>query len=226
MTIAERIQIIKACIHQAEQAGNREPGAVKLLAVSKSHPTAAIAEAYTAGIRDFGENYLQEAQLKIKQLAHLPISWHFIGPIQSNKVKGIASQFSWVHSLCRYEIAEALNNLRPPHLPPLNICLQVNFDDEKKSGIKPEMAHTLAAQVFNLPRLTLRGLMMIPKPLQTHEQQYASFMRLTHLRHELNEQLHVQLDTLSMGMSDDLCAAIEAGSTLVRIGRAIFGERR
>ena len=225
-TITERIAHLNDTIHQLECAYNRPSGAVQLLAVSKRQPAPSIQEAFNAGQRDFGENYLQEAQAKIKLLNHLPLIWHFIGPIQSNKTKHIANDFSWVHSVCRYKIALQLNDARADELPRLNICLQVNLDgEETKSGITPELITDLVIAVSQVPRLQLRGLMVIPKPQETEQQQYLSFLRLTQMLHSLNQQLNLSMDTLSMGMSDDLQAAIRAGSTMVRIGRAIFGER-
>jgi len=225
-TIAHRLQDIKTAILQAELASNRPAGDVQLLAVSKKQPIAAIEQAYSAGQRAFGESYVQEALLKIKSLAALPIHWHFIGPIQSNKTNVIAEHFAWVHSVCRQKIAQQLHDARPNHLPALNICLQVNLDDEpSKSGLAVELIAELARYVLQLPRLHLRGLMIIPKLQDDPQQQYLAFLRLTHLLHALNQQLNINMDTLSMGMSDDMQAAIRAGSTIVRIGTAIFGVR-
>ncbi len=224
--ITDNILHIKQAIHQAEAASHRPEGAVKLLAVSKGHSSSKIEEAYAAGIRDFGENYLQEALAKIQTLKSLSVCWHFIGPIQSNKTNEIAHHFSWVHSISRQKIAQLLNDTRPASLPPLNVCLQVNFDDEKsKSGIAPDHVAELAAYVTQLPHLRLRGLMLIPKPETNEQLQYPSFLRLTHLLDTLNRQLNIAMDTLSMGMSNDMQAAIRAGSTIVRIGTAIFGKR-
>ena len=226
MNITERIIEIKHRIHQAEIACHRRPGDVQLLAVSKGHPSQEIEQAYSAGLTHFGESYLQEALTKIRALAPRPICWHFIGPIQSNKTHAIASNFSWVHSVCRPKIALQLNDARPATMPRLNTCLQINFDDEEtKAGIKPGHAAELATYILQLPRLHLRGLMTIPKPQTDEQQQYLSFLRLTQLLHTLNQQLNLSMDTLSMGMSNDLQAAIRAGSTMVRIGTAIFGDR-
>lgn len=213
-------------IHAAETTSHRAKGSVKLLAVSKGQSCQKIEQAYAAGLRDFGENYLQEAIAKIETLHALPLCWHFIGPIQSNKAKSIAQHFSWVHSVSSANVAQRLNEARPLSLPPLNICLQVNFDEEQsKSGLHPNKVQEVAAHIQTLPRLHLRGLMLIPKP-QTNEQlQYRSFLRLTELLNTLNQQLNLSLDTLSMGMSNDLQAAIYAGSTIVRIGTALFGKR-
>lgn len=213
-------------IHQAEIAAHRPEGDVKLLAVSKGHPCSKIQEAHSAGLHDFGESYLQEALAKIQILNTLPLCWHFIGPIQSNKAHSIAHYFSWVHSVSRQKIAQQLNEARPISMPPLNICLQVNFDDEKtKSGVAPEEAASLASYILELPRLRLRGLMLIPKPETDEQSQYLSFLRLSQLLDMLNQQLNIAMDTLSMGMSNDMQAAIRAGSTIVRIGTAIFGSR-
>ncbi len=227
ISIAERLQRVRERIHQAEATCGRHQGAVRLLAVSKGQPASAVEEAFNAGQHNFGENYLQEAQDKIRALSALPLCWHFIGQIQSNKTKTIASEFSWVHSVYRQKIAQQLNDARPQSLPRLNICLQINFDDEaNKAGIGPDLVTDLAASILQLPRLHLRGLMVIPKPLADEHDQYQSFLRVTHLLDSINQQLNLQLDTLSMGMSDDIQAAISAGSTIVRVGRAIFGARQ
>ena len=227
MDITERINHIEQLIDQLELACHRPPGAVKLIAVSKGHSSGAIEQAFAAGLRDFAESYFQEAQIKIQALASQPLCWHFIGPIQSNKTKGIARSFSWVHSISRASIAKQLNDARPISMPPLNVCLQVNIDNEEtKAGISPENVIELARDVLELPQLHLHGLMAIPKQQSDEQQQYLSFLRLTQLLHTLNQQLNINLDTLSMGMSDDLKAAIRAGSTMVRIGTGIFGERQ
>ncbi|WP_133126772.1 YggS family pyridoxal phosphate-dependent enzyme [Legionella nagasakiensis] len=226
MTIAERILHVTHQIHQAEAECARPPGTVKLLAVSKGQPTDAIEQAFIAGVRDFGENYLQEAQVKINRLEKLPITWHFIGPIQSNKCQNIARHFSWVHSISRLSIAQQLNDARPDTLPALNACIQINMDDEKKAGISSEQATELASAILLLPRLHLRGLMLIPKRSDDEQQLYLMFQKLTTLLHSLNEQLPINMDTLSMGMSQDFQIAIRAGSTMVRIGQTIFGERQ
>ena len=226
MNINERINNIKQRIQQTEISCHRQPGEVNLLAVSKGHSSREIEQAFAAGICDFGESYLQEALTKIQALAALPLCWHFIGPVQSNKTHTIANHFSWVHSVSRLKIALKLNDARPPSLAPLNVCLQINFDDEKtKAGISPCDATELATSILQLPRLHLRGLMAIPKQQANEQQQYLSFLRLTQLLQTLNQELAITMDTLSMGMSNDLKAAIRAGSTMVRIGTAIFGER-
>ncbi|AHE66425.1 YggS family pyridoxal phosphate-dependent enzyme [Legionella oakridgensis] len=226
MTIAERILHVIHQIHQAEAEYGRPPGTVALIAVSKGQSKEAIEQAFAAGVHQFGENYLQEAEPKINILAKLPITWHFIGPIQSNKCRPIAHYFSWVHSVCRASIAQRLNDARPQSLPALNVCIQINDDDEKKAGIHPEQAAELASAILLLPRLHLRGLMLIPKQGHDELQLYLSFQKLTALLHSLNKQLHIHMDTLSMGMSGDFQVAIRAGSTMVRIGQTIFGERR
>lgn len=227
MTITERIHHIRQLIHQSEIASGYQQGQVCLLAVSKGHSSHDIEQAFAAGLTDFGESYLQEALPKIQILAALPLCWHFIGPIQSNKTQGIARHFSWVHSVSRLKIAQQLNDARPEPLPPLNICLQVNLDHEDtKSGVTPEEIADLAIFASTLPRLCLRGLMLIPKQQNDEEQQFLSFLRLTHLLNQLNHELKLSMDTLSMGMSHDFQAAIRAGSTIVRIGTAIFGERK
>lgn len=227
MTIIQNIDHIKQLISDSAQRYQRQAGDIRLLAVSKGQPASAIRSAFQAGLRDFGENYWQEMQDKQSQLQDLPITWHFIGPIQSNKAADIACHAHWVHSLDREKIARLLSGRRSDSLPPLNICLQVNLDNEaSKSGIKPQELPGLAECIRQLPNLALRGLMAIPEPHHDEEHQYRSLMRLSTLRDALNQQLHLTMDTLSMGMSDDLEPAIRAGSTLVRIGRAIFGERQ
>jgi pyridoxal phosphate enzyme (YggS family) len=227
MTIADQLQQIQRLITKTAKSCQRSPADIQLLAVSKGQPASAIREAFAAGITNFGESYLQEAQAKIQTLADLPINWHFIGPIQSNKTQGIAQNFNWVHSVSREKIAQDLAKYRPSNLPPLNICLQVNLDDEEtKSGISPQGLAKLALDLSQLPSLQLRGLMAIPKPLANEEEQYESLERLPKLLNQLNTKLNLSMDTLSMGMSHDLVAAIRAGSTILRIGTAIFGERQ
>lgn len=224
-TIADRLQAMQDRIHAAEQSANRNTGSVKLLAVSKAHPASAIREAYQAGQRLFGENYLQEALQKQAELHALDIEWHFIGPIQSNKTQPIAQHFAWVHGVDRLKIAERLNAARPDDLPPLNICLQVNVSEESsKSGIATEELALLAAAVIKLPKLRLRGLMAIPAPTHDIELQHQQFRMVRKLYEGLLENGYA-LDTLSIGMSDDFAAAIDEGATIVRIGSAIFGAR-
>jgi len=221
-TIAENIAKVGARIRRAAEAVQRDSQGISLLAVSKTKPAAALREAYAAGQRDFGENYLQEALDKQRELADLPLTWHFIGPIQSNKTKPIAEHFAWVHSVDRLKIAERLSAQRPAGLPPLNICLQVNVSGEdSKSGCAAAELPALAAAVAALPNLRLRGLMAIPEPSDDPAVQRAAFARLR----TLGEELGLPLDTLSMGMSHDLEAAIAEGATWVRIGTALFGAR-
>ncbi|WP_375741061.1 YggS family pyridoxal phosphate-dependent enzyme [Pseudomonas boanensis] len=221
-TIAENIAKVRARIREAAQASGRDFASIGLLAVSKTKPADAIREAYASGVTDFGENYLQEALTKQVELADLPLSWHFIGPIQSNKTKLIAEHFHWVHSVDRLKIAERLSAQRPTGLPPLNVCLQVNVSGEaSKSGCAPEELPALAAAVGSLPNLQLRGLMAIPEPTDDIEAQHAAFAQLR----QLLQSLDPALDTLSMGMSHDLEAAIAEGATWVRIGTALFGAR-
>jgi pyridoxal phosphate enzyme (YggS family) len=217
--VTERIQLA------ASRVG-RNPQSVQLIAVSKTQPAAAIAEAYAWGQRHFGENYLQDALDKQLELASLAdIQWHFIGPIQSNKTRPIAEHFDWVHSVDRLKIALRLSEQRPVQLPDLNICIQVNIDDEAtKSGVSLQELPILAAAIATLPRLKLRGLMAIPAVTQDPKQQHLAFASL----HKALEQLQSQgykLDTLSMGMSGDMDAAIAEGATFVRIGTDIFGTR-
>jgi pyridoxal phosphate enzyme (YggS family) len=221
-TIEKNIAKVAARIREAAQAVDRDPATVGLLAVSKTQPAAAIREAAAGGIRDFGENYLQEALDKQAELSDLSLAWHFIGPIQSNKTKSIAEHFDWVHSVDRLKIAQRLSDQRPAELPPLNICLQVNVSGEaSKSGCAPEELLQLAQAVGAMPQLRLRGLMCIPAPSEDPAEQRAAFARLRALR----DELPLTLDTLSMGMSQDLEAAIAEGATWVRIGTALFGAR-
>jgi hypothetical protein len=209
-------------IREAAQASQRDCATVGLLAVSKTKPAAAIRQAFAAGVQDFGENYLQEALEKQLELGDLPLIWHFIGPIQSNKTKAIAEHFAWVHSVDRLKIAQRLSDQRPAHLPALNICLQVNVSGEaSKSGCNPDELPALAQAVTQLPNIRLRGLMTIPEPTDDVACQHAAFARLR----ELQDGLGLDLDTLSMGMSHDLEAAIAEGATWVRIGTALFGAR-
>ena len=221
-TIAKNIAKVRTRIREAAQACGRDPESVGLLAVSKTKPAAAVREAHACGQRDFGENYLQEALNKQAELGDLELTWHFIGPIQSNKTRPIAEHFAWVHSVDRLKIAQRLSEQRPTQLPPLNICLQVNVSGEaSKSGCAPEELAALAQAVSQLPNLRLRGLMTIPEPTSDLAQQHAACARLRQLRDDLN----LELDVLSMGMSDDLEAAIAEGATWVRIGTALFGAR-
>ncbi len=225
-TIADNISQVAARIRRAEQAAQRVADSVQLLAVSKTKPAAAVREAYAAGVRDFGENYLQEALGKQRELTDLPLCWHFIGPIQSNKTRDIAQNFAWVHSVDRLKIAQRLSEQRPAELPPLNICIQVNVSGEaSKSGCTPADLPALAAAISALPHLTLRGLMAIPEPTDDRAEQDAAFAAVRELNKSLQDSLNLPLDTLSMGMSHDLESAIAQGATWVRIGTALFGAR-
>lgn len=224
MAISHSLQAVKTRIAAACVAAGRPSDAVQLLVVSKTFPAAAVREAFDAGARAFGENYVQEGLAKIDSLQALRdrIEWHLIGPLQSNKTKPVAERFDWVHSVDRLKIAQRLSEQRPPELPPLNVCLQVNISAEaSKSGLLPDDVADLAHQVATLPRLALRGLMAVPEPgpgaLAQHQAMAALF-------DTLNAQ-GLALDTLSLGMSADLEDAIAAGSTLVRVGSAIFGAR-
>jgi PLP dependent protein len=226
--IAHNIKSLLSRIHSVARASGRNAGEVTLLAVSKTQTSAAIRLAYNAGQSCFGENYLQEALDKMASLSDLDIQWHFIGPIQSNKTRPIASHFQWVHTLDREKIARRLNDHRPDDLPPLNVCLQVNIDDEpSKSGISPVDLPDLAVQVASLPNLRLRGLMAIPQATGDIEKQRAAFFRLRQLLDNLRTLLPDvgELDTLSMGMTGDMDAAIAEGATIVRVGTGIFGAR-
>lgn len=224
-TIADRLQAVKARIHAAEHNAGRAADSVSLLAVSKAHPASSLREAYEAGQRLFGENYLQEALSKQQALGDLDIEWHFIGPIQSNKTQAIAQHFSWVHGVDRLKIAERLHAARPADAAPLNICLQVNISHElSKSGVMPEELETLAMAVQGFPHLKLRGLMAIPAPTSDIELQHKQFRMVRELYTRLTAQGYA-LDTLSMGMSEDYGPAIAEGATIVRIGSAIFGPR-
>jgi pyridoxal phosphate enzyme (YggS family) len=200
-------------------------GRISLLAVSKSQPAQSVREAYQAGQAKFGENYLQEALNKQIELKDLNIEWHFIGPIQSNKTQQIAQHFSWVHGVDRQKIAERLNDARPENLPPLQICLQVNISGEQsKSGVAPTNLLALAKALSALPKISLRGLMTIPEPSTDVTLQHDQFRKMRELLYELKEE-GFELDTLSMGMSNDYKIAIQEGATIIRIGSAIFGER-
>ncbi|MEO8401286.1 MAG: YggS family pyridoxal phosphate-dependent enzyme [Gammaproteobacteria bacterium] len=222
---SNNLRNIKNQIHEFEKRYHREPDSVLLLAASKTQSVEKIQQAICVGQTHFGENYLQEALEKITALATHHLTWHFIGPIQSNKTKKIAEHFSWVQTVADEKIAQRLNDQRPEHLPPLNICLQVNVSGEKtKSGIHPEQLLPLAKFCSSLPRLRLRGLMTLPEPKPSLEEQRVQLQKLHLLFNELNAG-GFKLDTLSMGMSDDLEAAIAEGSTLVRIGTALFGVR-
>jgi pyridoxal phosphate enzyme (YggS family) len=204
----------------------REVDSVRLIAVSKTQPAEAIRAVAALGQADFAENYVQEALAKLAALADLPLTWHFIGQLQANKTRAVAEHFHWVHTLDRERIAVRLNEQRSVHAPPLNVCIQVSLEDEPgKGGISRTDLAALARKVMELPRLRLRGLMCIPPPREGFEAQRQLFAELADCARELREQ-GMPLDTLSMGMSGDLEAAVAAGATCVRIGTAIFGERK
>ncbi|USX19951.1 YggS family pyridoxal phosphate-dependent enzyme [Oxalobacteraceae bacterium OTU3REALA1] len=225
--IPQNLQAITATIVAAAQESGRAPDTVQLLAVSKTFGPEAVLEAVQAGQRAFGENYLQEALDKIAVLSAQPepLEWHFIGPIQSNKTRPIAEHFDWVHTVEREKVAQRLSEQRPAGMAPLQICLQVNISGEaSKSGVAPEEVAALAHKVAALPNLTLRGLMAIPEPAVEFERQRAAFARLRTLYEQLRAD-GLALDTLSMGMSADMRAAIFEGATIVRVGSAIFGSR-
>jgi len=204
----------------------REPESVRLIAVAKTQPAAAIRALAELGQRDFGENYVQEALPKLAELADLPLTWHFIGQLQANKTRAVAENFHWVHTLDRERIAVRLSEQRGAHAPPLNICIQVRLADEPgKGGVSKTELAALARRVLELPRVRLRGLMCIPPPREGFEAQRQLFAELADCASQLRAQ-GMLLDTLSMGMSGDLEAAVAAGATCVRIGTAIFGERK
>ncbi len=222
---AERLHAVQTRIADAAAEAGRDPAAVRLLAVSKTFGDAAVRALADAGQRAFGENYVREALEKQAALRDLPLEWHFIGPIQSNKTRAIAGHFSWVHSVDRLKIAERLSAQRPAGLPPLQACIEVNVSGEaSKGGVAPAELPALAAAVAKLPGLQLRGLMAIPAPTPDVAAQRAAFRRVRELFDDLRARGYA-LDTLSMGMSADLEAAILEGATIVRIGTALFGER-
>ncbi|MBL8382664.1 MAG: YggS family pyridoxal phosphate-dependent enzyme [Burkholderiales bacterium] len=223
--IAKNLRETRELMDLACQRAGRRPESVRLLAVSKTFAADDVAAAHAAGQTAFGENYVQEGVAKVAALAALGLEWHFIGPIQSNKTRPIAEHFSWVHSIDRLKIAERLSAQRPAHLPDLQVCLQVNISGEtSKSGIESAAILRLAREVAALPRLRLRGLMTIPRPAATLAEQRAPFRELRLLLEAINAA-GIGCDTLSMGMSADLEAAILEGATIVRVGTAIFGAR-
>jgi pyridoxal phosphate enzyme (YggS family) len=224
-TIEKRLQAVKSRIARAAATAGRDLRDIVLVAVSKTFPPGAVRAAHAAGQGDFGESQAQEAGTKLDALADLELVWHFIGPVQSNKTRAVAERFAWVHSIDRLKIAERLSAQRPERLPPLQACIQVNVSREAtKSGVAPEEVLVLARAVAALPRLRLRGLMAIPEPTDDPALQRRRFEDLRALKDRLAAQ-GVALDTLSMGMSDDLEAAIAAGATIIRVGTAIFGAR-
>lgn len=225
MDLAHNLAQVKARVREAALACGRDPATITLLAVSKMQSPLALREAVQAGQRDFGENYLQEALEKQIAVANPALIWHFIGPIQSNKTRAIAENFAWVHSVDRLKIAQRLSVQRSIDAPPLNVCIEVNVSGEaSKSGVAPQALAALAEQVAALPKLQLRGLMAIPAPTSDVQAQRQAFAQVRELFDGLNQQ-GLNLDTLSMGMSDDMEAAIAEGATIVRIGTAIFGAR-
>lgn len=222
---AERLSGVLRRVRHACERSDRSPDSVRLLAVSKQQPPEALRTLYALGQRAFGENRLQEALAKQDVLEDLEIEWHFIGPVQSNKTRDIAARFDWVQSVDREKVLRRLGSQRPDGLPPLDICLQVNIDRERqKAGVAPEAAGALAAMTREFPALRLRGLMCLPEHTEDAERTRDSFRRLAHLAEELRRD-GFAIDTLSMGMSGDLELAIEAGSTLVRVGTDLFGPR-
>ena len=221
----ERLQQVRREVAEAERQFGREPGSIKLLAVSKTRNAGDVLALAQLGVSDFGENYVQEARAKIGQLSGHSLTWHFIGPIQSNKTRQIAECFDWVHSVDRIKVAHRLNAARPADLPPLNICIQVNVDAEStKSGIGPDEGEQLAEQILPLSRLNLRGLMALPAPTEDFAGQRHSFLRTRRLQERLTDKGY-RLDTLSMGTTGDMRAAIAEGATIIRIGTALFGPR-
>ena len=224
--VRENLRIVHQRMTKACAAAGRAPGDVRLLAVSKTFPPAAVRAAHAAGQTAFGENYVQEGVDKIAVLADLALEWHYIGPLQSNKTRVVAEQFAWVHAVDRLKIAERLAAQRPAGLPALNLCVQVNVSGEaSKAGVAPAEALALARGIVALPRVKLRGLMAIPAPATDLEAQHAPLRRMRELLAELRAA-GLDCDTLSMGMSDDLEAAIAEGATIVRVGTAIFGSRQ
>ncbi len=225
LEIKNNLEAIGLRLRQACASAGRDPSSVRLLAVSKTFPAQAVAQAHAAGQVDFGENYIQEGVDKIRQLAHLPLVWHCIGPIQSNKTRLVAEHFDWVHSIDRPKIAHRLSEQRSPSCAPLQVCIQVNVDGgPTKAGVAPEQVAELARQIATLPGLRLRGIMSIPEPAAD----FASALGVHQRARAVYESLKAQgfdLDTLSLGMSADLEAAVHAGSTMVRVGSAIFGAR-
>jgi len=222
---AQAVRAMRTRIAAAERRYDRKPGSVSLLVVTKTRPVADVRAAYGVDQRQFGESYLQEAIPKIRALSAETIEWHFIGPIQSNKTRGIAGLFSWVHSVDRLKIAQRLDAQRPENASPINICLEVNISAEtSKSGASPAEVPALARELARLPRLRLRGLMAIPPASDDFETQRRYFHQLRELRDALSHDIPA-LDTLSMGMTSDLEAAVAEGATIVRIGSGIFGSR-
>jgi pyridoxal phosphate enzyme (YggS family) len=226
-TIAERLESAQTSIEQQAQLANRSPQDILLLAVSKTKPVTDIEDAYQAGQRHFGENYVQEGADKVSKLCRFEdIVWHFIGPLQSNKTKLVAEHFDWMQSVDRFKIAQRLNQQRPPNMAPLQICIQVNISREpQKAGVLPEALTNMVNQVSQLDNIRLRGLMAIPSATDDEQKLNSEFKAMTNLFHQLKAS-NQNIDTLSMGMSGDLALAIKNGSTMVRLGTAIFGARQ
>ena len=223
--VTENLRVIRDLLAKACADAGRPKSAVKLLAVSKNQPVSAILEAADAGQRDFGENFVQEGLEKMENCAREDLVWHFIGHLQSNKTRAVAQHFQWVHTIDRLKIARRLSEQRPPHAPDLNVCIEVNIDEEaQKAGIAPGETADLAREIARLPRLKLRGLMCLPAIREGFEAQREPFAALRRLYEALNGE-GLRLDTLSMGMSADYAAAIHEGATIVRIGTALFGAR-
>jgi len=223
--IVTNLQAVRERVAEAARASGRSPDEVRIVAVSKTFPAESVSEAASAGQHSFGENYVQEGVAKIATLSDSSLDWHFIGPLQSNKTRPVATNFSWVHAIEREKIARRLSEQRDAHLPPLNVCLQVNVSGEaSKSGVEPDEVEALADAVAGLPGLRLRGLMCIPEPSSDSDLLRRRFACLRELGERLDANGH-GVDTLSMGMSDDFETAIREGSTLVRVGSAIFGAR-
>ncbi len=224
--IAQQLNKIREYIREAERKYEREAGSVQLLAVSKTRSVEEISEAIEHGQLDFGENYQQEVKTKLNALSGKAINWHFIGPLQSNKARSIAEHFCWIHSLDRLKIAKRLSDLRPGHMPDLNVCIQLNISGEpSKSGVSPDELMSLADNLVRLPRLKFRGLMALPAPTEDFSEQRKGF-RSMHLCFEQLRSAGHEIDTLSMGTSNDMEAAIAEGSTIVRIGTSLFGPRK
>ena len=223
--IAERLAQVRSQIDDFARSCDRDPNAIRLIAVSKTRSADEVLDAFAAGQREFGENYLQDALPKIEALKAYPIEWHFIGRIQSNKTRDISAHFNWVHTLSGSKHARRLDSQRPAGLPPLRVCIQVNISGEaSKSGVAPGETHELASLIDDLPNLELRGLMTMPPAGSSETEQRRIFRELGELLESLNHK-GLNLDTLSMGMSNDMQAAICEGATMVRIGTAIFGPR-
>lgn len=224
--LLSRLQETRTRIASAASKCGRSVADIGLVAISKTQPAQAIRTLAEAGQREFGENYLQEALPKLAELKDLDLVWHFTGQLQSNKTRNVAEHFAWVHTLDRDRIAVRLNDQRPHYAPPLQVCIQIRLEDEPgKGGVLPSEALELARQILELPRLKLRGLMCIPPPAETFDEQKSWFDKLAECKRRLG-QSGIELDTLSMGMTHDLEAAIAAGATKVRVGTAVFGERR